>query len=217
MKIRACFSLFFLLLFISAIPISADSNKAVEITVQKYDNISSISKQYLDDFRQWREVADYNGLDNPHLIYPGQKILIPAHLLKGVPLYGEVTFIRGDVRIQPQGTDTWRSLRSGDRILHGNRILTGDDGAVEITYKDGTSFLLRSSTDVTINKAVIKEEKRILRSIIQKTGRSISRLNKATGKENRYEISTPSAIAAARGTEFRVSVDEHEATRSEVL
>ena len=116
MKKRTCCALFFILLFISVQPISAGSHEAVEITVGKYDNLSSISKQYLEDFRHWRHVAEYNGLDNPHIIHPGQKILIPVHLLKGVPLYGEVTFIRGDVRIQPRGTDAWRSLLSGDRV-----------------------------------------------------------------------------------------------------
>lgn len=217
MKILNCCALFFFFLFIFVQPISADSDQTIEIIVEKYDNISSISKQYLEDFRQWREVAEYNGLDNPHLIHPGQKILIPMHLLKGIPIRGEVTFIKGAVSIQAEGTEESRPLHHGDTVWHRNRITTGDDGSVEVSYDDGTSFLLRSNTDVILRKAVLKEEKHILRRLIQKTGRSISRLKKITGKENRYEIQTPSAIAAARGTEFRISVDEHEATRSEVL
>jgi hypothetical protein len=37
------------------------------------------------------------------------------------------------------------------------------------------------------------------------------------GHETRYRIHTPSAVAAARGTQYRVTVDREEATRSEVL
>jgi hypothetical protein len=190
MKKRILLALLFYLLFFSVQSICSDSRQAVEVSVEKHDNLISLCKEYLRDFRQWREVAEYNGLDNPHLILPGQKILIPVHLLKEVQLYGEVTFIRGDVRIQPQGTDTWNSLHSGDTILHGNRIVTGDDGSVEVTYGDDTSFLLKSNTDVILKKAVLKEEKHILRSLIQKTGQSVSRLKKATGKESRHEIQT---------------------------
>ena len=48
-------------------------------------------------------------------------------------------------------------------------------------------------------------------------GKTISKIKKSTGKETRYEIKTPSAVAAARGTEFRTGVDSDITTRLEVL
>ncbi|HXX80260.1 MAG TPA: FecR domain-containing protein, partial [Thermodesulfovibrionales bacterium] len=43
------------------------------------------------------------------------------------------------------------------------------------------------------------------------------RVKEATGRKSRFEIQTPSAVAVARGTSFRVGVDEKETMRSEVL
>jgi hypothetical protein len=48
-------------------------------------------------------------------------------------------------------------------------------------------------------------------------GKTISTIKKSTGKETRFEIQTPSAVAAARGTEFRAGVDTDVTTRLEVL
>ena len=43
------------------------------------------------------------------------------------------------------------------------------------------------------------------------------KVRRATGKDSRIEIQTPSATAVARGTDFRVSVDAKETTTSEIL
>ncbi len=52
----------------------ADSGEAV-YTVVKGDNLSKIAAQY---GTTWQKLAEYNGLKNPNLIYPGQKIKIPG-------------------------------------------------------------------------------------------------------------------------------------------
>ncbi len=43
--------------------------------VRKGETVYKIAKRYGLD---WREVAGYNHLGNPNLIYPGQRLLIPA-------------------------------------------------------------------------------------------------------------------------------------------
>lgn len=48
-------------------------------------------------------------------------------------------------------------------------------------------------------------------------GRAITKFRTVTGEGKRFDINTPSAITAARGTEFRTSVDAEKTTRSEVL
>jgi hypothetical protein len=57
----------------------------------------------------------------------------------------------------------------------------------------------------------------LLYRLFLSTGKTISRLQQITGKESRYEIRTPSAVAAPRGTEFRTAVDSEVNTRLEVL
>lgn len=48
-------------------------------------------------------------------------------------------------------------------------------------------------------------------------GRVITHIRKATGREPRFRIGTPSAVASVRGTDFRVSHDAMGNARIEVL
>jgi len=189
----------------------------IVIRVEKNDNLVNICKLYLEEPHRWHEIAKINRLKDPTLIHPGQYLIIPIGLLKGVPIEGTVTFIKGDVKFKTQEEETWRQLHLKDTVREGSGISTGEESAVEITFEDGASFFLRSNTALELRAANRKAEDHIIRKLFLKAGRSISRLKKALGKESRFEIQTPSAVAAAKGTEFRASVDDKEATRTEVM
>lgn len=47
-------------------------------TVKSGDTLSGICSRY---GANWKKVAEYNGLKNPHLIYPNQKIKIPQSMI----------------------------------------------------------------------------------------------------------------------------------------
>lgn len=212
------FSLFLLLslIFLSSSAF-AISDETIEITVIKKDYLINICKNYLEEPRQWKKIARLNRLENPDLIFPGQRLQIPIHFLKKTPIHGTVTFIKGEVTVQGKGTEGWRALSLNDIVKQGNGIKTGEGGIVEITFEDGASLLLRPATTLDVATAEKKSSGHFLRELYLRTGRTISKLREATGRGSRFEIQTPSAIAAARGTAFRVSVDAFEATRSEVL
>ena len=195
----------------------ASSSQTIEISVVKGDNLINICKKYLEDPTQWREVARVNRLRNPDLIYPGQKLIVPLGLLRGVPIDGVITFLKGHAELYIKASGEWKQLKLNDRIGEGNWIMTGGESAVEITFEDGVSFLLRANTSLGVTSAQKKGTIHRLYGLFLDIGRSISKVRKITGKESRYEIRTPSAVAAARGTEFRVSVDNEAATRCEVL
>lgn len=48
-------------------------------TVVKGDTLSDIAEKY---GKTWKELADYNGITNPHIIWIGQKIKIPTEAVK---------------------------------------------------------------------------------------------------------------------------------------
>ena len=59
-------------------PAAADSSERVHVVV-KGDTLWDISSTYLYDPFVWPQIWNVNrDIENPHLIYPGQKILIPA-------------------------------------------------------------------------------------------------------------------------------------------
>lgn len=189
----------------------------VAITVAPGDTIRGICRQHLENPAACREVYRVNGLRDPDLIRPGQRLMIPAELLRGVPAGGVVSFSKGDVRYYRTEGGEGRPLVVGEPLEEGGRIETGHDGTVEVVFTDGASFTMKPDSTLSLVRSRDKGEELVLRDLFLKAGRVVSRIRKATGREQRYNIRTPAAVAGARGTEFRVSVDEQETTRSEVL
>ena len=189
----------------------------VRIVVAEGDNLATLSEKYLDEPADWLSVARANDLKDPHLIFPGQELVIPAHLLKGLPAMGTATFVKGDVRIMTTLEDGWEPLASGREIPPGSRIRTGADGSLEITFEDGSACFVKSGASLRISKARKRGGDHYVRDLLLEVGKIITRLQRAVGSGSRFNIRTPSATAAARGTEFRVSADDRKDTRIEVL
>ena len=203
---KACFFMLFGFFVLSS-SVYASDKEQIEIVVEQNDKLITICRKYLEYPEQWREVAKLNQLDNPHLILPGQKLIIPIALLKGAPLDATVSFIKGDVQIRSKDSEIWKTLRLNDKIYQGDTIKTGDASSAELTFEDATMLLLRSHTALEVKTSAQKGGFCSIRELMQRAGRTISRLKAATGNELRFKIHTPSAVAAARGTEFRVSID----------
>jgi len=194
-----------------------DYGDTVEVTVVTKDNLINICKTLLEEPRKWGIIAKINKLRNPDFIFPGQKLIIPVDMLRGVPLDGMVTFVSGEVRAQAKEGEEWKTLHINDRLKQGSSIRTGDESGVEISFEDGDSFLMRSNSTLTIRAAKKRGVLNFLQRLFLSAGRTITKVKEATGRKSRFEIQTPSAVAVARGTSFRVGVDEKETMRSEVL
>ena len=205
-----------ILVFLIPITAHAAGEPCVAITVEKGDCLICISEQYLKNPLQWPEIARINRMKDPDRIYPGQVIRIPERLLRGTPVDGTVSFVKGDVRIKTRADAQWEPLGLNDRVREGSEIETGDGSAVELTLDSGDSCFQKADTLLRLSTAR-KKGQQYMHEFFLGTGKTLTRVMKATGRASRIEIRTPSAICAARGTEFRTSVDEGESTRSEVL
>ncbi len=205
-----------MLIFVSSFA-SAYEEPGIEVTVKDGDTLIGISEQYLANPQNWNEVARINKMANPNLIYPNQIIIIPTRLLKGGPTQGLVSFLQGSVEFQPPGIEKWQPLFLNTKITEGSRIRTKEDSGVEITFKDGSSFLQRENTISKLQTATTRGDTYSLYRFFLEIGRATTQIKRATGRENQFLIDTPSAVAAVRGTVFRTAVDQEGATRSEVL
>lgn len=214
-----CRNLTLLILFILAVPTlsSAQDDQDIVITVIRTDTLIGLCELYLNDPDKWPYIARINRLKNPDLIYPGQKILVPSSMLRGIPMEGSVTFLMGDVRWQESSQKKWVTLALNQKVKPGSVIKTGKESAVEITFEDDSSFFLRDNTTLGISYTLRNDPIYIIRQLFLNIGQTISKVKSMTGQENRFEIQTPSAVAGVRGTNFRVSVDKDETTRSESL
>jgi len=207
-----------LLFSLISLPVYAagDAERTVEIRVTSRDTLIGLCQKYLTHPEKWPQVSKLNRLPDSNYIAPGQKIVVPVALLKGVLMDGAVSFLQGESYLQSSGSSAWRLLQLRDSVKEGSSLKTAANSTLEISFEDGTSFLLREQSLVSV-KAAKKGPLHLLRVLRLEGGKIISRVKSATGKDSRFEIETPSALAAARGTHYRVAVDEQGTTRAEML
>jgi hypothetical protein len=209
-------AIIFLLTF-SLLSLNTFAGETVVIKVENGDTLINICEKYLESQTDWRKIARINRLANPNRIYPGQYLVIPVEFLKGIPIDGNVSFVKGVAEIYDGGEKKWKSLSLNDTILQGEQVRTAVDSSLEISYSDGVSLLMRENTIVDISRARSKSDTNEVYDFFLDVGRAVNKLRKSTGKEIRYKVHTPTAVAAARNTEFRVTVGDDAATRLEVL
>lgn len=110
--------------------------------------------------------------------------------------------IQGEARLLKHSTDSWVPLQKDMIIEAGDQIVTEAESKVKITYDD--HFL---------NIAVIKEKSKVEFRSIEPTdvhledGSIFSVVERLNG--DTYQISTPTAVAAVRGTHFSTAYDAH--------
>ncbi len=105
--------------------------------VRPGENLEIITNYYLGDPESWRENAALNpGINNPHLIFPGQRIRVL--LSRGIPSgSAQVTDLGRQVDQQPTPID-WRTAQQADLLRERDGIRTGTDSSAELRFADGT-------------------------------------------------------------------------------
>lgn len=189
----------------------ADTNPGSEewhYTLRPGDTLQNISQSLLNHQYSMSDVVRHNQIDNQSLLAPGSIIKIPLHWLKQQPKPAEINSVSGSVQIKRAGNSRYEALKPGMQIKVGDEIVTRQ-GSVVIQLADGSIIRLEEQSNLIFNRL----------SHFGKTGMVDTqlRLNKGSlttdipplVKGSRYEIKTPSAVAAVRGTEFRLSSDEN--------
>gem|GEM_PF-2953334 len=104
------------------------------------------------------------------------------------------------------GTAAYTTARDGETVATGDRLRTDGAGHAVVTFFDGSTLDIAPATELTIEAAGSTDGAVDLR-ITQAIGRTFSSVHKLVDTRSRYEIRTPSLVAAVRGTKFEVQVD----------
>jgi RNA polymerase sigma factor (sigma-70 family) len=124
----------------------------------------------------------------------------------------------GVVEMLPVGEEVWRSLSTGDQIGVGDRIRTGPLAAATLTFFDGSTTELDAKTEVTLARMRSRRDgggKVIV--LNQWLGQTHNRVEHLPDKDSRFQVETPTAVTAARGTEFQIAIEADGATRVAVI
>jgi hypothetical protein len=114
---------------------------------------------------------------------------------------GVVSALTGQVRIQRAGHPI--TVASGTPVEIGDQISTGPNSRVTITLSDGTQFELSDSTSMTVTQDQVGANGQRVETRLDLFGGLLHSLVRfAPGNAPNYEVHTPNAVAAARGTQY---------------
>ena len=187
--------------------------------VKKGDTLWEFCTQYLgrsDVERCWKDVQRHNNISVPKRMHPGIHLRVPISWITNIPVAAVVQFARGDVRQKPYGFSKEIAVASGDQLHLGSRIIVADGGAV-LRFNDGSELLLRHHSELFL-QALTTHGNKAARSTLKLNRGSLDVDVPHRQNGNRFRVLTPGAVAAVRGTEFRVAAKpDGLATQVEVL
>ena len=180
---------------------------------QPGDNLWNITERFLIDQSYWSRLVRLNKVRHPRRMPPGTQVRIPLKWLKVKAARVRVQDVRGGV-VLSRGNRSPQFLAPGDLLQQGDRLTLGKDASVLLEFADGTRQLLSGDAEVELvrvnrfsDTGIGDTTIRILRGDTE---------NRVPRAGTRFEIRTPSANTAVRGTRFRVKVPPSEQNRSRV-
>ena len=181
------------------------------------DNLWNLSEKYLTGVGLFKRLQKYNGITDPLHMRPGTRVRVPVAWLRVQPVDVGVLEVRGDASVQRAADGTTAAIARGDRLAAGDTLHTGSAGRVVLEFADGSRMLVRGDSDITFDRLSAYGETGMVDTRVRMIGGRVeNEVTPAAGPASRFEIETPAAVAAVRGTRFRVGADA-ETTRSEVI
>jgi hypothetical protein len=136
----------------------------------------------------------------------------------------EVKAITGQVEVQRKGEAQWSPVAIGAKLAEGDNIRAWAGASARMDLPDGSTIFLAENSRIVIGKLDFDQQNQArealfylavgkVRAVVSQTA---LRLVKA--RQSNFSITTPTAVAAVRGTDFEVTFDDvQQVTRIAVL
>jgi hypothetical protein len=149
----------------------------------------------------------------PEVTTPAPTTTLPVKTTTAPPQRLTILSIQGgNVDVLKKGAAEWKSAAEGMTLDAGDKVRTDAGGKALITFFEGSTVELEDSTAVTLAELGINADQSTTVKIRQEMGETLSRAKKLMDTADRYEVETPVAVAAVRGTVMYVRVANDGAT-----
>ena len=187
--------------------------------VTKHDTLWDLSEKYFPNVSYWKKFQQINGIKEPKLITPGTRLKVPMAWLNDQPVPAKVLSSKGEVNLISSKSTSPQPVVAGMTIQLGNRLQTGPNASASIEFADGSVVNVRQQTDLVFDHLSEYSDTGMVDTRLRlSNGRVDVRARPAAGPGSRFEIHTPAAVSAVRGTRYRTaSRDTEHATWVEVL
>ncbi|MFP4521682.1 MAG: FecR domain-containing protein [Fibrobacterota bacterium] len=119
---------------------------------------------------------------------------------------GKITFFIGSVEIQKSGASNRIPAIMGIAVNSGDAVMTGEEEFAEITLKDGSIMRVGEKSELVLKGS---DENRTPSLKKGRVWANIKKLGKRTGD---FKVHTGTAVAAIRGTVFKVEKNQNDST-----
>jgi hypothetical protein len=186
-------------------PVAQANELDWQYSVKKQDSLWAICKRYVADPLCWKKLATYNQITNPKYIPPGTVINIPKAWLIISDSSALVIAVEGKVLFGLDGAEPDQLLAIGDKLQPNDTVVTYD-GSAMVEFSDSSRLLLKANTYVRMDMLKYDDRSGLAQSRIELIkGRINNLIEKQRSGEASYQVITPAAVAAVRGTEFRIA------------
>lgn len=152
--------------------------------------------------RQWSRAALVSTV-----LFSGSVTQAAEQVENGIGFY---TAVSGDVRVVHPGTPQVVAVKPHDQVYFHDVIQTLNESRTKAFFDDDSILTVGSNSRVEIDEYVYQPDDNVRRAVIKlmqgQVRALVSKVFKANG--SRFEVHTPSAVAAARGTYFTVWVED---------
>lgn len=174
--------------------------------VNRGDTLIDVARKYLRNPNDYRQLQRDNGVANPRRMATGRTLSIDPALLRTRDDPAQIESFRGDVQIVRNGSNV--PPAAGTVLREGDVVNTGSSAFARIAFSDGTHTVVPSRSSIRLDRLrrFIINEAPDHRLVVAR-GRAESRVSPRQ-RPGGFRVTTPTAISAVRGTEFRVAYDE---------
>ncbi len=184
-------------------------------TVQRGDNPWSLTERYLAGVNYWPRIQQLNQIADPEHIAPGTRLRIPVDWLRRRSAVARIGAVSGSALVD--GPSGRREARDGLELHSGDVITTGEEGNLTLVFGDGSRVLVHAASELHIDELGTFDNTDYYETRVRlEQGRMENLVTPLGAGPGRFEIETPAAVTAVRGTRFRVSADAA-AMRAEVI
>ncbi|MFT7186326.1 MAG: hypothetical protein ACI84K_001724 [Pseudohongiellaceae bacterium] len=189
-------------------------NQEWHYTLRPADNFQKISEQILNNKHSWTDLVRHNRIDDIASLEPGSIIRVPMQWLKQQPRPAKILSIAGNAQIKRTKDTHYKVLKANMSIYVGDEVAT-KNGTLLIKLADNSLIRLEKNSNLVFNKLSHYGRTGMVDTQLRLKKGSLSTEISPLVKGSTYEITTPSAVAAVRGTKFRLETTPNE-TKLEV-
>jgi hypothetical protein len=153
----------------------------------------------------------FNARDAIRLTIAAAMVVVLLPLAFAAPSFaqtvaGTISTTSGTVQVQ-RGANT-SPAGNGTPVNVGDRVITGPGGHAVVTLTDGSQLELGESSNLVIDKQMLAPAGGRASTQVSLFGGVLRSVVNATGGAPNFEVHTPNAVAAVRGTKFDTAYTE---------